>query len=99
MSEDSNSEGSSADELSWIEWFCRLPGHEYFCEVDRSYIEDNFNMYGLRHIVPNYQVALDTILDYGDGTDYATTAKELYGLIHARFIITTRGLEAMVSLN
>ena len=23
---------------TWIEWFCALRGHEYFCEIDPSYI-------------------------------------------------------------
>lgn len=34
-----------------------------FCEVDRSYIEDGFNLYGLRHWVPNINESLDVILD------------------------------------
>lgn len=97
--------GSSDEEESWIEWFCGLTGHEYFCEVDRSYIEDSFNLYGLRSFIPNYQASLDTILDVsadlGEGSqaeeEAPTYAKVLYGMIHARYILTTRGLEAMVN--
>lgn len=33
------------------------------CEVDRSYIEDGFNLYGLRHHFSNFQGCLDIILD------------------------------------
>ena len=33
------------------------------CEVDRSYIEDGFNLYGLRHHFANFQGCLDIILD------------------------------------
>ena len=22
----------------WIQWFCRSDGHDFFCEIDRSYI-------------------------------------------------------------
>jgi casein kinase II subunit beta len=32
----------------WIEWFCNLPDHFYFCEVDEDYIRDGFNIYGLK---------------------------------------------------
>ena len=32
-------------------------------QVDRSYIEDGFNLYGLRNMVPNFQACLDVILD------------------------------------
>jgi casein kinase II subunit beta len=32
-------------------------------QVDREFIEDNFNLYGLRALVPHYNEALDMILD------------------------------------
>ena len=60
----SGSSSSSDDgEDTWIQWFCALEGHEMFCEVDRSYIEDGFNLYGLRHWVPSINDSLDVILD------------------------------------
>jgi Casein kinase II regulatory subunit len=34
-----------------------------FCEVDRSYVEDGFNLYGLRQHIPNITECLDVILD------------------------------------
>lgn len=34
-----------------------------FCEVERGYIEDGFNLYGLRHWVPSINDSLDVILD------------------------------------
>lgn len=37
------------------------------CEVDRSYIEDGFNLYGLRHHFTNFQGCLDIILDRTGG--------------------------------
>ena len=39
------------------------PGHSHFCEVDRAYIEDAFNLFGLKEYVPEYTTALDLILD------------------------------------
>lgn len=59
MSDSSSSDG----EDTWIQWFCGLEGHEMFCEIDRGYIEDAFNLYGLRHFVPRINDSLDLILD------------------------------------
>ena len=51
------------EDEKWVQWFCSLSGNESFCEVAQSYIEDSFNLYGLRAMVPNYQNALNIILD------------------------------------
>lgn len=59
----SDSSSSDDGDETWIQWFCGLEGHESFCEVDRSYIEDGFNLYGLRHWVPSMNDSLDVILD------------------------------------
>ena len=80
--------------------FCGLKGHEMFCEVERSYIEDGFNLYGLRTCVSNFSDCLDLILDRigpddSDDSHLTQSACTLYGLIHARFIITAHGLDAM----
>jgi len=71
-----------------------------FCEVERSYIEDGFNLYGLRTCVSNFSDCLDLILDRigpddSDDSHLTQSACTLYGLIHARFIITAHGLDAM----
>jgi len=84
----------------WIQWFCGLKGHEMFCEVERSYIEDGFNLYGLRACVANFSDCLDLILDRigpddSDDSHLTQSACTLYGLIHARYIITSHGLDAM----
>ncbi|DBA01367.1 TPA: hypothetical protein N0F65_001606 [Lagenidium giganteum] len=95
--EESMSDYEEEDE-KWIQWFCALPGNEHFCEVAQSYIEDSFNLYGLRALVPNYQDALNIILDMTDipyDDDMPAYAAELYGLIHARYILTSHGLDAM----
>jgi Casein kinase II regulatory subunit len=83
----------------WIR-FCGLKGHEMFCEVERSYIEDGFNLYGLRACVSNFSDCLDLILDRigpddSDDSHLTQSACTLYGLIHSRYIITAHGLDAM----
>lgn len=80
--------------------FCGLKGHEMFCEVERSFIEDGFNLYGLRASVNNFSDCLDLILDRigpddSDDSHLTQSAFILYGLIHARYIVTAHGLDAM----
>jgi len=53
--------------LTWISWFCSLPGHEYFCEVAEDFIEDDFNLTGLNSMVPFWKEAMDMVLDVEPG--------------------------------
>lgn len=103
-SEESEALSSDSEESTWISWFCSLKGNEFFAEVDEEYIQDDFNLTGLSNLLPNYDYALDMILD-AESTDDLTEdqtdiveseAEMLYGLIHARFILTSRGLAQML---
>ncbi|TYG43604.1 hypothetical protein ES288_D11G030800v1 [Gossypium darwinii] len=104
--EESDVSGSDGDDTSWISWFCNLRGNEFFCEVDVDYIQDDFNLCGLSSQVPYYDYALDLILDiessHGDmfteeqNELVESAAEMLYGLIHARFILTSKGMAAML---
>lgn len=87
---------------NWILCYLALKGNEYFCEVDIDYILDRFNLTGLNADVQNYPQALDLITDameydYPHSLDHIETqGRLLYGLVHARYILTTRGLAKMV---
>lgn len=94
------------EEITWIEWFCHLKGHEFFCEVDDDYIQDDFNLTGLTQQVPYYDKALNLILDCEEDQDepiseaqapiVENAAQMLYGLIHQRYILTVKGMQAML---
>ncbi|OLL25882.1 Casein kinase II subunit beta-2 [Neolecta irregularis DAH-3] len=91
--------------LQWRTSLRKVPitRNEYFCEIDEDYITDRFNLTGLNAEVSHYQYALDIICDVfehevdGETRDQIEkSARHLYGLIHARFIITSRGLSKML---
>jgi casein kinase II subunit beta len=101
----SGSDESQYSEGGWIQWFCSLEDHNFFCEVDEEYIRDNFNLYGLRQKFTHYNEALEMILspECPDDEDLEDEkfleiyqeATDLYGLIHARFILSPKGLAIM----
>lgn len=83
--------------------FISSRGNEYFCEIDEEYLTDRFNLTGLNTEVPYYQYALDLVTDVFDldadddlREQIEKSARHLYGLVHARYIVTTRGLAKMV---
>eukprot|EP00494_Astrolonche_serrata_P033165 UN33434 len=87
----------------WVNYFINKSGNNFFCRVEESYINDQFNLYGLNTQVPYYDQALDLIMDIEDDDEYSEDHQELiendadvlYGLIHSRYIVTNRGLQAM----
>ncbi|KAJ7934542.1 casein kinase II, regulatory subunit [Mycena leptocephala] len=107
VSTDADSDRSISTNLyfSWISWFLSLKGNEYFCEIDEDFIRDSFNLTGLDAEVANYDQALDVLTDRlgAPATTMSsrrcldTHARLLYGLIHARWILTAGGLEKMVA--
>lgn len=83
--------------------FISSRGNEYFCEIDEDYLTDRFNLTGLNTEVSYYQYALDLVTDVFDldcdddmREQIEKSARHLYGLVHARYIVTTRGLGKML---
>ncbi|XP_010425836.1 PREDICTED: casein kinase II subunit beta-2-like [Camelina sativa] len=101
ISEESEVSGSDKEDSSWISMFCNLRGNKFLCEVDDDYILDDYNLCGLSHQVPYYDYALDLILDVEESSSsrgeiiteehnelIESAAEILYGMIHARYILT-----------
>ncbi|KAI1913550.1 casein kinase 2 regulatory subunit [Ophidiomyces ophidiicola] len=98
-----NTESDSDYTSFWRDWFISSRGNEYFCEIDEEYLTDRFNLTGLNSEVKHYQYALDLVTDVYDldaddnmREQIEKSARHLYGLVHARYIITTRGLAKML---
>ena len=32
----------------WVKWFCSLEGHDFLVEVEHDFLNDDFNLYGLK---------------------------------------------------
>ncbi|KAG7006757.1 pre-mRNA-splicing factor CLF1 [Physcia stellaris] len=101
--EEFNSETDSDYTSYWRDWFTSSRGNEYFCEIDEDYLTDRFNLTGLNTDVQYYQYALDLVTDVFDldcddemREQIEKSARHLYGLVHARYITTTRGLSKML---
>ncbi|KAI9829132.1 MAG: casein kinase 2 regulatory subunit [Thelocarpon impressellum] len=101
--DDFNSETDSDYTSYWRDWFISSRGNEYFCEIDEEYLTDRFNLTGLNTEVQYYQYALDLVTDVFDldcdddmREQIEKSARHLYGLVHARYIVTTRGLTKML---
>ncbi|KAI9015169.1 casein kinase II beta subunit [Gaertneriomyces semiglobifer] len=86
----------------WVEEFLSEDGNEFFCEVDEDFILDRFNLTGLNSEVTHFALAFDVITDGLEEdltpsirNEVIRSARHLYGLIHARYIITARGFGKM----
>eukprot|EP01155_Anaeramoeba_flamelloides_P036426 Anaeramoba_flamelloidesc24853_g1_i2.p1 GENE.c24853_g1_i2~~c24853_g1_i2.p1 ORF type:complete len:132 (+),score=21.84 c24853_g1_i2:21-416(+) len=97
---------SEKEEKTWVRWFLSLERNDILTEVRPYFLEDNFNYTGLSNYVPSYSLALRTIrtLEISDKEILTQeqeeliqgAAKLLYGLIHARWIVTPHGAKNMV---
>lgn len=89
----------------WIHQFCSKPCNNWFVAVVHDYATDIFNYYGFKKYIPNFSLAMSMICDrHGKEFEYLSDeeimrihdqAKQLYGLIHSRWICTTPGLSMM----
>lgn len=86
----------------WVNDFLSEPTSQLFCEIDEDYIRDAFNVYGLRERMTGMSSAYKLILENknhgkssSDRRRIERQARVLYGLIHARFLMTDEGIDAM----
>merc|ERR1711957_267929 len=103
MSDSSSSDYS--DEESAIEWLLSQQGNQLLVRVDEDYIEDAFNLYGLNKVIPNFRDTLRLLLTTAEEAEICLeddhrgpcyqTLLDLYGLIHARYILTTPGMNKL----
>jgi casein kinase II subunit beta len=89
----------------WIKQFCSQRANSWYVPVESEWAGDWFNNYGFKELFPNYEFALDMISDkhsdeWTSLPDHSVAsilveAKQLYGLLHQRWICQSKGLVQM----
>ena len=64
LSHHESSGTSSLIDEGWVSWFCGLNGNHVFCEVEKQFMEDSFNLFGLKqYVAKDFTRVMNTILD------------------------------------
>jgi casein kinase II subunit beta len=86
----------------WVQWLVSQPGFEWMVPVDSAFIADSFNLYGLRKSRESLELITNGAAPAPGEWDARTeelfgAARDLYGLVHARFLLTSRGVSLMLA--
>nr|XP_016928118.1 suppressor-of-stellate-like protein [Drosophila suzukii] len=87
----------SLGDYSWISWFLEVKGNGFICRVPTDFIEDKFNLIGLEFQTHTMDLVLEPEYDKHRWNNevYTADAEQLYGMIHARYILSTGGVADM----
>lgn len=98
---DSNSDNRFPEigEGGWISWFCQLGGNEYFVEISEEFLKHKSNLIGIKckEILDTFlypEPPSESIINE-EYIESLQSIKEAYGLLHKRFITTSKGLTLM----
>ncbi|KAJ8754494.1 hypothetical protein K2173_005655 [Erythroxylum novogranatense] len=108
-SEELDVSGSDGDDTSWISWFCNLRGNDsqvpyYDYTLDLILdIKSSHDKAYLQRILARELLWFCSLLDdmfTEEQNELVESAVEmLYGLIHVRYVLTSKGMSAMLSAN
>ena len=87
----------------WVDAFLALPRAKLLARIDDEFLHNSFNVTGIKLKVTNFTPAYElirrnSILSARGEIPYekiSEEAEDVYGLLHARYLITKQGLEAM----
>lgn len=82
--------------LFWVKRLLQKPENAFLCEVDKSFIQNRFNLLGLEDQVPNFEVAVSTVIGEYVSGGKESEAELFYGLVHARYVMTDSGIKKML---
>lgn len=84
----------------WLEEFLKRPSSQYFVTVEKEFMADSFNSFGLTTKMSHFSEAISLILrgTYKKNTDKEIIEQQavvLYGMMHQRYLETGAGIAAM----
>ncbi|KAH9386610.1 casein kinase II subunit beta [Nematocida major] len=89
---------TSSSSLDWVDRFVHGFADSLIVRVDQPFIDDPFNLFGLSEHIKGY----DKLIRVLRGEEYEPHSHELtvslYYMIHQRYIVSKKGLEAMHSI-
>ncbi len=102
----SRTNGRRSNAISWIKQFCNADGNEFYIEIPLSFIEDPVTIASISDHMETCLVdeAIKLITDSDFNTiglseekinQISIVAKDLYNLIHSRYLLTYEGLKAI----
>jgi casein kinase II subunit beta len=82
----------------WLDRILSKSGYEYLCRVDDDFLRDKFNLASLEREIPDFKRTYESLLSSREpASDLVQSCLSLYGLVHARYIITPNGMTKMHS--
>lgn len=86
--------------INWVDRFLSEQQGKYFLKIDESFLNDTFNAFGLKQLIgSDYRYALEIIqgkvTDDSRSKSLEESSRLLYGLIHARYLLTSNALDSM----
>ena len=86
---------SGTSMTQWIDWFTAQKQSKLYCYVDHDYMTDRFNLTGLQNYSQNIMECIQIMTDQVDDDSLEKECSHVYGLIHARYIMSRFGLHKM----
>ena len=87
------------DEGGWIQWFCQLDTNSFLCEISLDFLNHKKNLIGINmkgylNMIKSTEKPKQSALNE-NYLEKLASVKEVYGLVHKRFIRTKEGLIQM----
>lgn len=87
--------------MLFADHFLSTPEGRFFVAIDHEFLSNRFNHYGLTEQFDDYDRVYEYVtkemIDFDEDSPLYRAAVRLYGLVHARFILTRPGFKKMAS--
>ena len=91
----------------WVDWYLSLPRAKYFVRIDKEFLHNISNYYGIKQKINHFDAAFQLMINNNVPPELGNMeldseawlieqqAEILYGFIHSLYIMTSKGLSLM----